>query len=54
MWNVCFVRCLEAFKDLLPIETLCRLDYACMRDVCLFFRCWIWLPSLTCLLIAAS
>lgn len=34
MWNVCFVRCLEAFKDLLPnrnpMQVRLRLHARCM------------------------
>lgn len=38
MWNVCFVRCLEAFKTCCQSKPYADLDYACMRDVSLFFR----------------
>lgn len=38
MWHVQFVRCLEAFKTCCQSKPYADLDYACIRDVPIFFR----------------
>ena len=45
MWNVCFVRCLEAFKTCCQSKPYADLDYACMRDVSLFLQMLELLPT---------